>query len=226
MVFKSQKKLSRRMAIGLATLGLTLLTALLPALHPRQQVEFGSYLATSLVLPFSPQVAQAQRFDPSMVWQQVYQQIDLPLENQYISRETGEVVEDNTLVDRFIRYHIYIQGRAPIYRLDWKLTMADYLGANEFISASTYPSSDTLTVNPMEGDMAAIQRLSRSERDALIQTIVDIFRASYTPPNSPTAAPTPDSPTDSTPAPSQPTTPRSTPSIRTPQPGDADLLQP
>jgi hypothetical protein len=218
MAFKSQQKLSQRMAIGLITLGFTILTATLPALH--QPSQFALHPVLSLFLPFSLQVAHAQRFDPATVWRQVYEQLDLPLENQYIDRETGEVAEDNTLVGRFIRYHIYTQGRPPIYRLDWKLTMADYLGVNEFLSASTYPSGDTLTVNPMEGDIAAIKNLSRAERDTLIQAIVDIFRASYTP----ASDSNPESPATPTPSSPQPSTPRARP--RTPQPGDANLLLP
>lgn len=213
------------MAIGFASLGLILLSTLMPTPHPSRQIPLGLRSVTSLFLPFVPQAAQAQRFDPLTVWQQVYQQLDLPLENQYIDRRTGEVAEDNTLVGRFIRYHIYVQGRAPLYRLDWKLTMADYLGANEFIAASTYPSSDSLTVNPMEGDMAAMKNLSRAERDALIQAIVDIFRASYRPSGDSSDQRT--APTESSPIPAPPQSSPSTPaSPRAPQPGDADLLLP
>lgn len=178
-------------------------------------------------LQFFP--AQAQRFDPNTVWQQVYDQLpELPLENQYVNRETREVVPENTLISRLIRYHIYVQGRPPIYRLDWKLTLADYLGINEFIEPLTYPSSDTLTSNPMEGDIAAIKSLNLAQREALVQTIVDIFNRAYR-----NSAPTtnseemPTSPPASAPGSTSPgSTDNPSPTLREPQPGDAELLLP
>jgi hypothetical protein len=169
--------------------------------------------------------AYAQRFNPNNVWQQVYETLpDLPLENQYISRGTGQPVPDNTLIGRLIRYHIYIQGRPPIYRLDWKLTLADYLGLNEFIEASTYPSSDTLTPNPLEGDIAAIKRLNRAQRDALVQTIVDLFNSAYGGSTSPSHQEA--NPTSASPQPIPDSVPTPAPAPRLPQPGDANLLLP
>lgn len=118
------------------------------------------------------------------VWRQVYQQVpDLPLENQYVNRESGKVDPNNTLVTRLIRYHSYVAGRAPNYRLDWKLTLADYLGLNNIMDAAEYPGADTLRQNPFERDRAVIQRLNRKQRDALIQALVGVF--------SPAAAATP-----------------------------------
>ena len=152
------------------------------------------------------------------VWKQVYQKLpNLPLENKYVSRETGKVNPDNTLVDRLIRYHLYVKGRGPNYRLDWKLTLADYLGANELLQENVYPGADALRQNPLEGDRAAIARLNRKQRDALVQTLVSVFN-----PNS--AAATTDTKTPSQPstAPSQPTEPN----FPQPKPGDAQLLQP
>ncbi|HYW18157.1 MAG TPA: hypothetical protein VE956_02400, partial [Nodularia sp. (in: cyanobacteria)] len=109
---------------------------------------------------FSIKPAYAQRITPSDVWQLVYQQLpDLPRENNYISKENGQVAENNTLVSRLITYHIYTKGRAPIYRLDWKLTLADYLGANEIMYDTTYPGHETLRENPIESDRKAITRL-------------------------------------------------------------------
>lgn len=199
----------RGIAASLAALSLLTLTATWPTAH-------------SLLL--SP--AYAQRFNPDTVWRQVYEKLpDLPLENQYISRETGKVESDNTLVGRFIRYHIYVKGRPPVYRLDWKITLADYLGINEFLEAATYPSSDTLTKNPMESDIAAIKSLSRAQRDALVQTIVDIFNSAYHGSTTPTVPSTNSSPAAPQPAPSAaPANPA--PSLREPQPGDANLLLP
>ncbi|MEH1875075.1 hypothetical protein [Nostoc sp.] len=153
---------------------------------------------------FSIQPADAQRIIPSDVWRLVYQQLpDLPRENNYISKENGKVAENNTLVSRLITYHIYTKGRAPIYRLDWKLTLADYLGANEIMYDTTYPGNETLRENPMEGDRFAITRLTRSQRNALVQALVNIFNPSSqnTPPPSPNPTPSPN--TSTTPQPPQ-----------------------
>ncbi len=132
-------------------------------------IVLGSGAGRSIYTNFlSIQPAYAQRITPSDVWQQVYQQLpDFPRENKYISKENGKVAENNTLVNRLIRYHVYTKGRAPVYRLDWKLTLADYLGANEIMYDTTYPGNDSLRENPIEGDRKAITRLTRSQRDAL-----------------------------------------------------------
>ncbi|WP_225225582.1 hypothetical protein [Komarekiella delphini-convector] len=161
----------------------------------------------------SIQAANAQRITPSDVWQQVYQQLpDFPRENKYISKETGKVAQNNTLVSRLIRYHIYTKERSAIYRLDWKLTLADYLGANEIMYDSSYPGNDILRQNPIEGDRAAIGRLNRSQRDALVQVLVNIFN-----PNSQnTQAPSPNITTAPNPS-------RAIP--QQPQPGGAQLLR-
>ena len=162
------------------------------------------------------QPATAQFSIPPEAGQQVYERLpNLPLENQYVSKETGEVDSNNTLVSRLIRYHIYSKSRPPYYRLDWKLTMADYLGAHEYLVESKYPSSNTLKENPMERDQAAIQKLTRAQRDALIDVLVSIFNPNRptTPEPSPSASPQPQAPN-----------PTATPSL--PQPGDARLLLP
>ncbi len=151
------------------------------------------------------------------VWKQVYQKLpNLPQENKYVSRD-GKVNPNNNLVNRLIQYHVYIKGRSPNYRLDWKLTLADYLGANELIQESTYPGANTLRTNPLAGDRAAITRLNRKQRNALAQSLVSVFN-----PNSSDV-------TTSTQAPPQPSkTPNSqtSPSFPQPKPGDAQLLQP
>ena len=162
------------------------------------------------------QPATAQFSIPPEAGQQVYERLpNVPLENQYVSKETGEVDSNNTLVSRLIRYHIYSKSRPPYYRLDWKLTMADYLGAHEYLVESKYPSSNTLKENPMERDQAAIQKLTRAQRDALIDVLVSIFN-----PNRPTAP----EPSPSASPPPQTPNPTATPSL--PQPGDARLLLP
>ena len=125
------------------------------------------------------QPAIAQRSSSRNISQQVYERIpDLPRENQYISRDNGKVVTDNTLVSRMIRYHYYQKGRAPNYRFDWKLTLADYLGANELMYDNSYPGHDSLRTNPLAGDRKAIKKLTRNQRNLLVQTLVDLLGGS------------------------------------------------
>ena len=160
-----------------------------------------------------PAVAQ-QRIRPSEVWRLVYEKLpDFPLENQYVSIETGEVEVENTLARRLLRYHLFVKSRPPQYRLDWKLTLADYLDANEIIQESTYPGHNTLRENPRERDKAAIARLNRSQRNALVQVFVSIYNPNYSdlsqPQDSPSSRTSPDS---------------NSPPVH--RPGDAQLLMP
>jgi hypothetical protein len=165
------------------------------------------------------QPASAQFFRPQDVAQQVYQRLpDLPKENQYVSKETGKVNPNDTLVSRLIRYHVNVKSRPPNYRFDWKLTLADYLGANELIAETQYPSGNALQTNPMESDRALIQKLNRSQRDALVNVLVSIFSPNRTETSTP--APTP----SASPPPPETPTRRATPSL--PKPGDAQLLLP
>jgi hypothetical protein len=128
---------------------------------------------------FRMQPVMAQRVDVGNVWQKVYQQLpDLPKENNYTRKEGGGVAENNTLVSRMIQYHMFLKGRAPNYRFDWKLTIADYLSVNETIYDSTYPGAQSLRQNPLDSDRAAIKKLSRSQRDALVQALVNGFSKS------------------------------------------------
>lgn len=159
------------------------------------------------------QPASAQFARPQDVWQQVYERLpNLPLENQYVSKQTGGVATNDTLVSRLMRYHLYVKNRLPNFRLDWKLTIADYLGAYELINESEYPGSTALQQNPLEGDRAVIEKLSRAERDALIGVLVSIFspNLNQTPASAPSPSPSP--------------TPNPRPTPRFPQPGDAELL--
>jgi len=133
--------------------------------------------------------AMAQRPRPQDVWRFVYQQIPtLPLENQYVSKATGQVDPNNTLVSRLLQYHAYAKGRPPNLRFDWKLTLADYLGANEVMENTRYPGFETLQTNPIDGDRAAIARLTRTQREALIQALVSIFTPATTASPQPTPA--------------------------------------
>ncbi|TVQ23880.1 MAG: hypothetical protein EA367_02055 [Leptolyngbya sp. DLM2.Bin15] len=158
-------------------------------------------------------------------WRTIYQALPtLPFENHYISRATGEVATDNTLVGRIVQYHVNIRRRSPLFRLDWKLTLADYLGVNEWIDTGTYPGATTLNENPLEGDRQAIVDLSRAQRDELVEVLVLLFNPSYI--SNLQATPIHDlsSPTSSTP--STPTAPPPSSLPPLPQPGDAQLLAP
>ncbi|HEY9603432.1 MAG TPA: hypothetical protein V6C85_17580 [Allocoleopsis sp.] len=165
------------------------------------------------------QPVAAQFAVPDNAAARVYQRLpNLPLENQYVSKETGKVDEKNTLVSRLMRYHISVKLRPPMYRLDWKLTLADYLGANENLweVESQYPGASQLKQNPMESDRKAIESLTRAQREALVDTLVSIFNPNAT--TTPAAAPS-----NSEASPTAPNT-STTPSL--PKPGDANLLLP
>ncbi len=184
----------------------------------------GQVLGVSLAgfsLGISP--ALAQRVDVQDAWKQVYQVLpDLPLENRYVNRETGKVDPNNTLIGRFIRYHIYVKGRPAAYRLDWKLSLADYLGVNEIMQDQDYPSAKALRQNPIDSDREAIKKLTLAQRSALVDTLVGIFNpASRRPQLRSTPAPGP-SPTVPQTAPK----PRSQGSSSSSSPGGARLLQP
>lgn len=148
----------------------------------------------------------------------VYEQLSfLPLENQYVGND-GEPKPESTLLSRMMYYHLSVQRRQPFFRLDWKLTLADYLGANETIFPSTYPNVSSLQENPIDGDVTAIRALNRAQRDQLVDAIVLLLNplasrslnsTSPSPASNPEADPRP-----------QPVTPQE------PRPGDAQLLLP
>lgn len=162
---------------------------------------------------------QAQFIQPKLIAPQVYSLLpDFPLENSYVRTETGEVDSENTLARRLIRYHIYIKGRSPLFRLDWKLTLADYLGVHQLMEPSQYPGQGALNENPLRADIAAIATLNRQDRDELVGVLVSIFN--------PDAASVEKTPTNQSPRQdtSEDYSPNARPSL--PQPGDADLLMP
>ncbi len=129
---------------------------------------------TPIVGAPSAEIAQIIRMEG--VGQKVYTQLpDFPKENQYINKETGQVAVDDTLVTRLVRYHLYSKGRPPFYRLDWKITLADYLGLAGQMEPGDYPSAKKLNKNPFPGDVAAIRKLNQAERNALVQALVDAF---------------------------------------------------
>ncbi|WP_267383425.1 hypothetical protein [Cyanobacterium sp. uoEpiScrs1] len=166
---------------------------------------------------FRVQPINAQTLRPEEVATIVYEKLSyLPKENQYIRQDTGEVDPFQTLISRLIRYHRDLKRRAPSVSLDWKITLADYLGVNESIKKDRYPGNSTLKKNPMETDVEAIQDLNRHQRQELVDLLVSI----YTPEQRKTKPPTVQNeliPESSTVAPA--TGPRLS------NPGDADLLK-
>lgn len=163
------------------------------------------------------QPATAQTFSAPDAWRKVYQLLpSFPRENQYVSRETGKVDENNTLASRLIRYHVFVKNRPPGYRMDWKLTLADYLGVNQYLVESQYPGSTTLRTNPMESDRAVINKLTRKQRDDLVNVLASIFDTN--PSEAPTTKPV------TAPPPAKPVTPNNT-RPKLPQPGAAELLR-
>jgi hypothetical protein len=162
--------------------------------------------------------AIAQTLAPEAVAAQVYQQLaDLPKENQYINLERQQADPNNTLVSRLVRYHQYVKNRPLDFRLDWKLTIADYLGVNEDIKDINYPGASTLSTNPLEGDRQIITKLSRQQRDRLVNLLVGI--------NNPETATSPQPRSQPEQTPGKATPRQSQPTFTLPKPGDADLLK-
>ncbi len=213
------KKLKLGLSFLLISLTVTIFTILnwvlesgelsLLALEPSRLRSYESAQIQQVAQQSAPTPVRAQD-----VWKFVYEKLpDLPIENNYISKETGKVDSNNTLVGRLIRYHVFVKGRPPNYRFDWKLSLADYLGATpDYLVESVYPGNDVLRSNPMERDRAAIQSLNRTQRDALVQALVDVFSGDSAPARVPAAGGKPEG--------------RNTPTIPQPQPGDAKLLAP
>jgi hypothetical protein len=121
----------------------------------------------------------AQTLNPDEVANVVYQRLpNIPQENQYFERESETVAKNNTLVSRLVRYHQYIKSRPTNFRIDWQLTLADYLGVNETMQEKRYPGSSTLTVNPLDSDRQVIIKLTRQQRLELIDVLVGIYNNS------------------------------------------------
>ncbi|WP_013323231.1 hypothetical protein [Gloeothece verrucosa] len=174
------------------------------------------------------QTVVSQYLRPEFVADQIYTKLNyLPKENQYLNKETGKPVPENTLLNRFIRYHQDIVKRPTRFRLDWQLTLADYLGVNQEIKEERYPGRSTLTVNPMEADIKIIQSLNRRQREELVEVLVSIYDVDPEKPSTPEQSPnSPSNPTQTTPQATPtptPTTPKK-PSLS--KPGDANLLVP
>jgi hypothetical protein len=214
------KKLKLALSFLLVTLSVAIFTLLsgilesdelsLLALEPSKMAHRSSVSVQRVAQESAPQEIRVQD-----AWKFVYEKLpDLPIENNYISKETGKVDPNNTLVGRLIRYHVFVKGRPPNYRLDWKLSLADYLGATpDYLVESVYPGSDVLRENPMERDRTAIQSLNKVQRDALVQALVDVFTGNSGRVRAPAAGEKPEGRSNS-------------PEIPQPQPGDAKLLAP
>lgn len=178
----------------------------------------GAVPILSMLLP-----VQAQTASPGEVARLVYQQLpDLPLENQYQRSENGKQAVDSTLVSRLVVYHTQVKGRSPLQRLTWKVTLADYLGVNDYLEAKTYPGHAFLKTNPMERDQTLIQKLNQSQRNTLIQALVDAFTGPVA--TTQTSSPTPPPP----PKPSKATSPAAKPVLPPLIPSGSadDLLKP
>jgi hypothetical protein len=70
------------------------------------------------------------------------------------------------------------------------LTLADYLEVTSAMETGDYPGVNQVRGNPANGDIAAIKKLNRVQRDALVQALVDAFTA-QTIPVSPKPVPSP-----------------------------------
>lgn len=165
---------------------------------------------------FSSSAVLAQSLRPELVASKVYEAIpDLPKENNYISQETKEVDSDNTLIARLVRYHQYIKTRPTIFRLDWKLTLADYLGKNEIIKEERYPGYSSLTQSPLLQDKKAIANLTVKQRNELVNLLVSIYNPNSQ--NNSTNSGQQNKPSSGN---------NNSPSFQIPKPGAADLLLP
>lgn len=197
------KKL-RYLILLMTTLSVTYLSQYLN--FPLGQLLGDNYSYSSVVF--------AQTITPEKVAEEVYQQIpDFPLENNYTSRETNQINLENTLISRLVRYHQYTKSRPTTFRLDWKLTLADYLGKNEIINDERYPGFNTLTKNPFSGDRKVIENLTMQQRNNLVNVLVSIYNPNAD--NKPTEKPA-----------QNPQNNNSSPSFTLPKPGGADLLLP
>jgi hypothetical protein len=174
-------------------------------------------------LTLEPALSQVST-SPKIVASEIYQALpNLPLENQYTRKETNKVATDSTLVERFIQYHTNVKGRSPGFRMDWKMSLADYLGVNEYLTEITYPGHAFLKTSPMKGDRAAIQALSRQQREALIQALVDHYTGGAQTAEAIPPAPIPQPKV----SPAVPTVVPTAPQLKPiPRPGDAKLLAP
>lgn len=161
----------------------------------------------------------AQSLSPERVSEMLYQKnSSFPLENNYKSAETGEIATENTLITRIVRYHQYVKARPTRFRLDWKLTLADYLGKNEVIIENNYPGYKTLDTSPLPQDRQVIKDLTMEQRDTLVNTLVSIYNPASQSSDESESKPQPTME-------NKPDSPQKAP-IQLPQKGGAELLLP
>jgi hypothetical protein len=154
---------------------------------------------------------ELRRLNAPDVANRLYEQLpDLPREDSYVYQEGGDAATRSTLLSRLIAYHTEVMRRPTAYRFDWKLTLADYLGANEIMVRSRYPGADVLSTNPIDNDRAVIADLSRSQRDELVRVLVETYNPNFAALRNPSEA------AEETTAP---------PPVVMPRPGAADLLR-
>ncbi len=187
-------------------------------------ITLATFIVLSSVSALLPGAIAQTAVSPRKVSEQVYQRLpEFPLENQYLRKDNNKQATESTLVERLIQYHSTVKGRSPQFRLDWKITLADYLGMNDFLVPDAYPGKAFLKANPLESDRAIIRKLNRQQRDSLLQALVDIYTdgaASQvtTTPLPPDASPSP---------PPVSPTPVAKPTLQPlPRSGDAQLLAP
>ncbi len=132
------------------------------------------YLTVFTVLTLSPPAFALP--STKLAAQELYKRLpDFPKENLYNSKENGQVSAENTLGRRIITYHNIIKGRSPYSRIDWKFTLADYLGINDEMGYQEYPGAETLTANPMIRDRKIVDQLTRKQRETLTSALVNIY---------------------------------------------------
>ena len=153
------KRWKRQVGLVCLVTVLHLLVSMVPMVEP--------WGGRSLIPPANAQASERQAIASS-----VYELLpDFPRENDYVHTETGEVAVDNTLVYRMLLYHRSVQSRPLASRFDWKLTLADYLGVNEWMDEERYPDR-FLQANPFHRDIEIIRSLDRQQREELIQALL------------------------------------------------------
>ncbi|WP_218080719.1 hypothetical protein [Anthocerotibacter panamensis] len=115
---------------------------------------------------------------PSQATVQVYR--ELPFLPKGV---IGADAAAQNLIRRLVTYHTFVKGRSPYSRFDWKLTLADYLGYNESLRPDEYPGREELPSNPLQSDKKLINDLTRSQRDALIAALLQVYRDDPTGPS-------------------------------------------
>ena len=101
------------------------------------------------------------------------------LYTQYPDIPRAEDQSSNTLLSRFIDYHIEAKARPTQYHLDWELSMADYLDASYDHKQSSVGASGSSRVSGPVGvssvDKQAMQTLSPQQRNQLISSLEQLF---------------------------------------------------